>query len=63
VKSKVQLVKNFTSEQKIRIVLEGFRGEAPISELCLHVGVAYVTYYKWSMALLDAGKSGLTLDT
>lgn len=53
----------FTAEQKIRIVLEGLRGEIPISELCRREGVASVTYYKWSKAFLDAGKNGLTLDT
>ena len=55
--------KSLTSEQKIRIVLEGLRGEVPISELCRREGVASVTYYKWSKAFLDAGKNGLTLDT
>ena len=55
--------KKFSSEQKIRIVLEGLRGEIPISELCRREGVASVTYYKWSKAFLDAGKNGLTLDT
>jgi len=53
----------FTAEQKIRIVLEGLRGEITISELCRREGVASVTYYKWSKAFLDAGKNGLTLDT
>ena len=55
--------KKFSSEQKIRIVLEGLRGEIPISELCRREGVASVTYYKWSKAFLDAGKNRLTLDT
>lgn len=55
--------KYFTAEQKIQIVLEGLRGEVPVSELCRREGVATVTYYKWSKAFLDAGKNGLTIDT
>lgn len=53
----------FTAEQKIRIVLEGLRGEVTVSELCRREGVANVTYYKWSKDFLDAGKNGLTLET
>jgi transposase len=55
--------KHFTSEEKIRIVLEGLRGEIPISELCRREGVSAATYYKWSKDFLDAGKNGLTLST
>lgn len=55
--------KRFTAEEKIRIVLEGLRGEIPVSELCRRENVTTVTYYKWSKAFLDAGKNGLTLDT
>ena len=55
--------KRFTAEDKIRIVLEGLRGEISVSELCRREGVTTVTYYKWSKAFLDAGKNGLTLDT
>lgn len=55
--------KKFSAEQKIRIVLEGLRGEIPVTELCRREGVASVTYYKWSKAFLDAGKNGLTVDT
>lgn len=53
----------FSAEQKIRIVLEGLRGEITVSELCRREGVANVTYYKWSKEFLDAGKNGLTLET
>ena len=55
--------RHFTSEEKIRIVLEGLRGEIPISDLCRREGVSAATYYKWSKDFLDAGKNGLTLST
>lgn len=55
--------KHFTAEEKIRIVLEGLRGEIPISDLCRREGVSAATYYKWSKDFLDAGKNGLTLST
>lgn len=54
--------KRFTAEQKIKIVLEGLRGEIPVSEICRREGIASVTYYKWSKDFLDAGKNGLTLE-
>ena len=55
--------KKFSAEQKIRIVLEGLRGEMTIADLCRREGLASVTYYKWSKEFLDAGKNGLTLET
>ena len=55
--------KKFSAEDKIRIVLEGLRGEITISELCRKVGISAATYYKWSKDFLDAGKNGLTLQT
>jgi transposase len=55
--------KHFTAEEKIRIVLEGLRGQVPISEVCRREGVSAATYYKWSKDFLDAGKNGLTLST
>jgi len=55
--------RRFTSEEKIRIVLEGLRGQVPISELCRREGISAATYYKWSKDFLDAGKNGLTLST
>jgi transposase len=55
--------RHFTSEEKIRIVLEGLRGQVPISELCRREGISAATYYKWSKDFLDAGKNGLTLST
>ena len=55
--------RKYTAEEKIRIVLEGLRGEIPISELCRREGIAPTMYYRWSKAFLDAGKNGLTRDT
>lgn len=55
--------KRHTPEDKIRIVLEGLRGETSVSELCRSEGITTVTYYKWSKAFLEAGKNGLTIDT
>jgi transposase len=55
--------KHFTAEEKIRIVLEGLRGQVPISELCRREGLSAAAYYKWSKDFLDAGKNGLTLST
>jgi len=55
--------KKFYAEEKIRIVLEGLRGEIPISDLCRKEGISAATYYKWSKDFLDAGKNGLTLQT
>jgi transposase len=55
--------KRFSAEDKIRIVLEGLRGEINISELCRKEGISAATYYKWSKDFLDAGKNGLTLQT
>ena len=55
--------RRFSAEEKIRIVLEGLRGETPIAELCRKQGIASSIYYKWSKAFLDAGKNGLARDT
>ena len=55
--------RRFSAEEKIRIVLEGLRGELSISEICRREGIASSVYYKWSKAFLEAGKNGLTLDT
>lgn len=55
--------KKFYADEKIRIVLEGLRGEIPVSELCRKEGISAATYYKWSKDFLDAGKNGLTLQT
>ena len=55
--------RKFSAEDKIRIVLEGLRGEIAISELCRREGIAASIYYKWSKAFLEAGKNGLTRAT
>ena len=55
--------RKFSAEEKIRIVLEGLRGEIPISELCRREGIAASIYYKWSKEFLEAGKNGLTRET
>ena len=52
--------RRFSAEDKIRIVLEGLRGEISISELCRREGIAASIYYKWSKSFLEAGKNGLT---
>ena len=55
--------RKFSSEEKIRIVLEGLRGEETISELCRREGIAPTVYYKWSKAFLEAGKQRLVGET
>ena len=55
--------RKFTAEQKIRIVLEGLRGEIPVTELCRRESIVPRLYYRWSKAFLDAGKNGLVRDT
>ena len=51
------------AEEKIRIVLEGLRGEDSIAELCRREGIAQSLYYKWSKEFLEAGKKRLAGDT
>ena len=55
--------KRYNSEEKIRIVLEGLRGENTISELCRKEGINPNVYYKWSKEFLEAGKKRLDGDT
>ena len=55
--------RKFSAEEKIRVVLEGLRGEIPVSELCRREGVSPSIYYRWSKAFLEAGKNGLAHDT
>jgi transposase len=52
--------RKFTAEEKIRIVLEGLRGEIPITDLCRREGIASAVYYKWSKEFLEGGKNSLT---
>ena len=60
---KHQTRRKFTAEEKIRIVLEGLRGEAGITDLCRKEGIHPTMYYKWSKAFLEAGKRQLNGDT
>lgn len=55
--------KKYSSEEKIRIVLEGLRGEIPIADLCRKEGIIPNIYYKWSKEFLEAGKKRLQGDT
>jgi len=55
--------KKYSAEEKIRIVLEGLRGENTIVELCRREGIHPNMYYKWSKEFLEAGKQRLTGDT
>jgi len=58
-----QTRKKYSAEEKIRIVLEGLRGEEGISELCRKEGIQTNMYYKWSKEFLEAGKQRLVGDT
>ena len=55
--------RRFSAEDKIRIVLEGLRGEDSIAELCRKEGIAQNLYYLWSKEFLEAGKKRLAGDT
>ena len=55
--------RKFSAEEKIKIVLEGLRGEIAVSELCRREAIQPTLYYRWSKAFLEAGKNGLTRDT
>ncbi len=55
--------RKFNSEEKIRIVLEGLRGEETIAELCRREGIAPNLYYNWSKEFLEAGKRRLLGNT
>ena len=51
--------RHFSAEDKIRIVLEGLRGEDSIAELCRKEGIAQSLYYTWSKEFMEAGKRRL----
>jgi transposase len=53
----------FTVEEKIHIVLEGFRRDTPIRDLCRREGIRPGTYYAWLKDFMEAGKERLTRDT
>ncbi len=55
--------KQYSAEGKIRIVLDGLRGEHSIAELCRREGIAESLYYTWSKDFLEAGKRRLAGDT
>ncbi len=55
--------KHYSAEEKIRIVLEGLRGEDSIAELCRREGIPPNVYYRWSKDFLEAGKKRLAGDT
>ncbi len=52
--------RKFTAEEKIRIVLEGFRRDTPIRDLCRREGIRPSTYYAWLKDFMEAGKERLT---
>jgi len=55
--------KAYSSEDKIRIIIEGMRGETTIAELCRKEGLHQANYYKWSKDFMEAGKRRLSGDT
>jgi transposase len=55
--------RKFSSEEKIRIVIEGLRGETSIAELCRREGIAQNLYYRWSKDFMESGKKRLDGDT
>ena len=55
--------RHYSAEEKIRIVLEGLRGEDSIAELCRREGINSNVYYRWSKEFLEAGKKRLSGDT
>ncbi len=55
--------RRFSAEEKIRIVIEGLRGEESIASLCRREGIAANLYYRWSKEFLEAGKKRLLGDT
>ena len=56
---KRQTRKQYSAEEKIRIVLDGLRGEDSIAELCRREGISQGIYYKWSKDFMEAGKKRL----
>ena len=55
--------RKFSTEEKIRIVLDGLRGESSVAELCRREGINPNLYYRWSKDFLEAGKKRLSGDT
>ena len=55
--------RKFTPEEKVRVVLQGFRREVPVSELCRREGIKPNVYYAWLKDFMEAGKARLQADT
>ena len=55
--------RRYSAEEKVRIVLEGFRREARVSELCRREGIKPAVYYAWLKEFMEAGKARLQADT
>jgi transposase len=55
--------RKYTSEDKIRIVLEGLKGEETVAEICRREGISQSLYYNWSKQFLEAGKARLAGNT
>jgi transposase len=55
--------RKYTPEEKVRIVLEGFRREVTVSELCRREGIKPGTFYAWTKDFMEAGKERLTRDS
>ncbi len=55
--------KKYTSEEKIRIVLEGFRREVTVNEICRREGIRPNNFYSWTKEFMEAGKQRLNRDT
>ena len=55
--------RKYSSEEKVRIVLEGFRREVAVNELCRREGIKPGAYYAWTKDFIEAGKERLTRDT
>ena len=60
---RAQTRRRFSAEDQIRIVLEGFRKEIPVSDLCRREGISSALYYSWLKDFMEAGKARLKGDT
>ena len=60
---KIATRRKYTPEEEIRIVLEGFRREATVSDLCRREGIKPHSYYSWTKEFMEAGKERLTRDS
>jgi len=54
--------KQYSAEEKLRVVIEGLRGVMSVAELCRKEGISQSLYYKWSKEFLEAGKARLAGD-